>query len=108
MHNQRVVQRFIKLAEEGYHQYNIPGRLATLGLDVARQQGVMTTAQAKLFDRIHADAYMVRRLAENNCQKLSLGGAEWSPQDQVIRNRITLWRMLLKGRRLCRVNSRKV
>ena len=108
MHNKRVVKRYIELAEQGYQRFNIPGRLATLGFDVSRQRKGMTTTQGQRFDRIHADAYMVRRLAEKQCRKLSMGGAEWSPQGQTIRNRITLWRLLLKGRQQCRVSSRKV
>ena len=108
LHNERVVQRYIKLAEEGYLRYNIPGRLSTLGFDVARQQGTITKSQATRFDRIHEDAYTVRRLAEQNCRKLSMGGAEWSPEGQSIRDRILLWRLLLKGRRQCRVSSRKI
>ncbi|CAJ1953165.1 unnamed protein product [Cylindrotheca closterium] len=59
MHNKRVVQRYVQLAEQGYMRYNIPGRLSTLGFDVARQQGVITKSQAVRFDRIHADAYTV-------------------------------------------------
>ncbi|CAJ1929325.1 unnamed protein product, partial [Cylindrotheca closterium] len=108
MHNKRVVQRYVQLTEQGYMRYNIPGRLSTLGFDVARQQGGITKSQSVRFHRIHADAYTVRRLAEQNCRKLSIGGAEWSPQGQSIRDRITLWRLLLKGRRRCRVSSRKV
>ncbi|CAJ1927625.1 unnamed protein product, partial [Cylindrotheca closterium] len=53
MHNKRVVQRYVQLAEQGYMRYNIPGRLSTLGFDVARQQGVITKSQAVRFDRIH-------------------------------------------------------
>ena len=108
MHNKRVVQRYVQLAEEGYMRYNIPGRLSSLGFDVARQQGDITHSQAARFDRIHADAYTVRRLAEQNCRKLSMGGTEWSPAGQSLRDRITLWRLLLKGHRQCRVSSRKV
>ncbi|CAJ1933722.1 unnamed protein product, partial [Cylindrotheca closterium] len=108
MHNKRVVQRYVQLAEQGYMRYNIPGCLLTLGFDVARQQGVITKSQAVRFDQIHADAYIVRRLAEQNCRKLLMGGAEWSPTGQSIRDRITLWRLLLKGRSQCRVSSRKV
>ncbi|CAJ1953163.1 unnamed protein product [Cylindrotheca closterium] len=37
-----------------------------------------------------------------------MGGAAWSPTGQSIRDRITLWRLLLKGRRQCRVSSRKI
>ncbi|CAJ1937237.1 unnamed protein product, partial [Cylindrotheca closterium] len=53
MHNKRVVQQYVQLAEQGYMRYNIPGRLSTLGFDVARQQGVITKSQAVRFDRIH-------------------------------------------------------
>ncbi|CAJ1953061.1 unnamed protein product [Cylindrotheca closterium] len=97
MHNKRVDQRYVQLAEQGYMRCNIPGRLSTLGFDVARQQGVITKSQAVRFDRIHADAYTVRRLAEQNCRKLSMGGVEWSPTGQSIRDRITLWRLLLRA-----------
>ena len=51
---------------------------------------------------------MIRRKAEANCRKLAMGKVPWSPQMQEFWDRLSLWKILLKGRKKCRVSSRKV
>ena len=108
MTNQLVVKRYVRLAEDEYSRYNIPSRLFAVMDEVYQHGRGVSEAQAATFDRIHLDAYTARRLAERKCRKLNMGGDEWSPQGQDSPDRIFLWRMLLKGRRSCRVSSRKI
>ena len=105
--NQRVVEKYIRLAEAEYRRFNVAGRLAELMSSIYTSFG-LTTQQQRIYNRIHEDAYTARRLAEKKCRKLKMGAKEWSPQGQELWDRISLWKLLLKGRRLCRVSSRKV
>ncbi|CAJ1968494.1 unnamed protein product [Cylindrotheca closterium] len=52
--------------------------------------------------------YMIRRHAEDNCRTTSSGKVPWSPKLQGFWDRLSLWKLLLKGRKRCRVSSRKV
>ncbi|CAJ1939978.1 unnamed protein product [Cylindrotheca closterium] len=52
--------------------------------------------------------YMVWRLAEGNCHTTSSGKVPWSPKLQGFWDRLSLWKLLLKGRKRCRVSSQKV
>ncbi|CAJ1963368.1 unnamed protein product [Cylindrotheca closterium] len=51
---------------------------------------------------------MVRRHAEDNCCPTSSGKVPWSPKLQGFWDRLSLWKLLLKGRKRCRMSSQKV
>ena len=68
----------------------------------------MSASLARKYNCIHQQMYMVRRLAEENCRTTPSGKVPWSPKLQGFRDRLTLWKLLLKGRKHCRVSSRKV
>jgi hypothetical protein len=104
----RSVRRYLKLSEEGYLQYNIPKRMAHLTIDLSTQKGILTQAQEKAFNAVHRQAYMIRRKAERGCRKLSMGGVAWSPLLQGRWDRMSLFRLLVLGKRGVRTSSRKI
>ncbi|CAJ1943883.1 unnamed protein product, partial [Cylindrotheca closterium] len=50
----------------------------------------------------------IRRKAEARCRRVTNGAVPWSPQIQNFWDRQSLWKLLLKGRKQCRVSSRKI
>jgi hypothetical protein len=106
--DQRVVLRYLKAAEDGYRTYNIPARLNELTHEVDTQQRPMTLQQQLVFNKIHQQAYTVRRVAERKCRKLAMGGVPWSPHLQKKWDRLELYKLLLKGYQNVRTSSRLV
>ena len=104
----RSVQRYLKAAEEGYRQFDIPRRLTRLADDISIQQGYLTANQQLLFNTVHRQAYEIRRKAERNCRRLSMGRVHWSPKMQQKWDRLHLYHLLLLGHRQVRTSSRKV
>ncbi|CAJ1938756.1 unnamed protein product [Cylindrotheca closterium] len=68
----------------------------------------MSPSLARKYNCLHQQMYMVRRLAEANYRTTSAGKVPWSPKLQGFWDRLSLWKLLLKGRQRCRVSSRKV
>ncbi|CAJ1960586.1 unnamed protein product, partial [Cylindrotheca closterium] len=52
--------------------------------------------------------YTARRQAEEKCRALAPGKVPWSPKMQGFWDCMSLWKLLLKGKKGCRVSSRKV
>ncbi|CAJ1933449.1 unnamed protein product [Cylindrotheca closterium] len=51
---------------------------------------------------------MVWRHAEDNCRTTSSGKVPWSPKLQGFWDRLSLWKLPLKGHKRCHVSSQKV
>ena len=106
--NRSVRRRYVRLAEEGYKRHNIPQRLDKLNSQLFRQGGSITPSQEARYNAIHSDIRTIRSKAELKCRKIKRGGKPWSPQSQVIQDRIQLWRILLDRHSGNRVPSRKL
>ena len=104
----RVVKRYVRSAEQGYLQYDIPRRLAKLSQAVSSQGGVLTPRQQSEFDLVHSQAYQVRRKAEQRCRKLKMGRVPWSPKLKRLWENLLLWKLLLKGFQGVRTSSRQI
>ena len=104
----RSVKRYLQLVHAGYEQYNIPERLHRLNQRINANGRQMSASLARKYNCLHQQMYMVRRLAEDNCRTTPSGKVPWSPKLQGFWDRLTLWKLLLKGRKHCRVSSRKV
>ena len=108
LHDSRAVRRYLRSVHEGYAHYEIPQRLRRIEALLKKNGATMTPRLIRTFNCIHAQVYMIRRKAEANCRKLAMGKVPWSPQMQEFWDRLSLWKILLKGRKKCRVSSRKV
>ena len=104
----RCIKRYLRSAEEGYQEFDIPHRLSRLAEDFNVQGGVLTSVQQNSFDLIHSQAYMIRRKAEKNCRKVRKGGVPWSPLMQKKWDRLRLLDLLIKGHLGLRTSSRKI
>ncbi|CAJ1948193.1 unnamed protein product [Cylindrotheca closterium] len=104
----RSVDRYIKAAEAGYRHFRLPQRLTQLAEDILVQDGYLTANQKARFNTIHRQAYEIRRKAERNCRKLSMGKVHWSPQMQQKWDRLHLYQLLILGHKQVRTSSRKV
>ncbi|CAJ1932023.1 unnamed protein product [Cylindrotheca closterium] len=104
----RSVDCYIKAAEAGYRHFRLPQRLTQLAEDILVQDGYLTANQQARFNTIHRQAYEIRRRAERNCRKLSMGKVHWSPQMQQKWDRLHLYELLILGNRQVRTSSWKV
>ncbi|CAJ1953797.1 unnamed protein product, partial [Cylindrotheca closterium] len=104
----RSVDRYIKAAEAGYRHFRLPQRLTQLAEDISVQDGYLTANQQARFNTIHRQAYEIRRRAERNCRKLTMGKVHWSPQMQQKWDRLHLYQLLILGHKQVRTSSRKV
>ena len=60
------------------------------------------------YNCLHQQMYDVRRKAKEKCRRVTNGSVPWSPKMQMFWDRQSLWKILLKGRKKCRVSSRKI
>ncbi|CAJ1933465.1 unnamed protein product, partial [Cylindrotheca closterium] len=104
----RSVDRYIKAAEAGYRHFRLPQLLTQLADDILVQDGYLTANQQDRFNTIHRQACEIRRRAERNCRKLSMGKVHWSPQMQQKWDRLHLYQLLILGHKKVRTSSRKV
>ena len=108
LRNRKVRRRYVKLAEEGYLQYDIPGRLAKWNKGLSDAGGVLSPSMETKFNQIQSHILIARRKAERHCRKVYRGGKDWSPMGQSIRDRRLLWKLLLQGHSGRATSSRKV
>ncbi|CAJ1940606.1 unnamed protein product [Cylindrotheca closterium] len=106
--DKRSVRRYLQLAHLGYEEYDIPSRHTKLNQRIESNGRQMSFSLARKYNCLHRQMYMVRRHAEDNCRTTSSGKVPWSPKLQGFWDRLSLWKLLLKGRKRCRVSSRKV
>ncbi|CAJ1970457.1 unnamed protein product, partial [Cylindrotheca closterium] len=106
--DKRSVRRYLQLVHLGYEEYDIPSRLTKLNQRIESNERQMSLPLARKYNCLHRQMYTVRRLAEGNCRTTSSGKVPWSPKLQDFWDRLSLWKLLLKGRKRCRVSSRKV
>ena len=104
----RSVSRYLQLVHEGYEQYAIPRRLNQLNQRIEDNGRQLTPSMARKYNCLHRQMYTIRRLAEDNCRKTPSGKVPWSPKMQGFWDRMSLWKLLLKAKKRCRVSSRKV
>ncbi|CAJ1933130.1 unnamed protein product, partial [Cylindrotheca closterium] len=76
--------------------------------DISVQDRYLTANQRDRFNTIHCQAYEIRRRAERNCRKLSMGKVHWSPKMQLKWDRLHLYQLLILGHKQVRTGSRKV
>ncbi|CAJ1954071.1 unnamed protein product [Cylindrotheca closterium] len=103
-----AVQRYLRLVHQGYDVYSIPSRLEQLHRQLTLNSGIMTEKMERQYNCLHKQMYNIRRKAEARCQRVTNGAVPWSPQIQNFWDRQSLWKLLLKGRKQCRVSSRKI
>ena len=104
----RSVKRYLQLVHSGYEEYDIPARLTRLNERLDGNYRQMSSSLARKYNCLHQQMYMIRRLAEDNCRTTSSGKVPWSPKLQGFWDRMSLWKLLLKSRKRCRVSSRKI
>ncbi|CAJ1945848.1 unnamed protein product [Cylindrotheca closterium] len=104
----RSVDCYIKAAEAGYRHFRLPQRLTQLAEDILVQDGYLTSNQQARFNTIHRQGNEIRRKAERNYRKLSMGKVHWSPQMQQKWDRLHLYQLLILGHKQVRTSSRKV
>ncbi|CAJ1938373.1 unnamed protein product, partial [Cylindrotheca closterium] len=103
-----AVRRYLQLVHKGYEEYSIPSRLASLHHQLQLNEGTMTATMGRHYNCLHHQMYVVRRKAEDKCRRVTNGLVPWSPKMQQFWDRQSLWKILLKGRKGCRVSSRKI
>ncbi|CAJ1933964.1 unnamed protein product, partial [Cylindrotheca closterium] len=108
LQDSRSVRKYLQLAHKGYAKYSIPERLNKLNKRIAHLGHQMTPPLVRKYNCLHRRMYTVRRQAEEKCRALAPGKVPWSPKMQGFWDRMSLWKLLLKGKKGCRVSSRKV
>ncbi|CAJ1967252.1 unnamed protein product [Cylindrotheca closterium] len=106
--DKRSVRRYLQLVHLGYVEYDIPSRLTKLNQRTGSNERQMSPSLARKYNCFHRQMFMVRRLAEDNCCTTSSGKVPWSPKLQGFWDRLSLWKLLLKGCKRCRVSAQKV
>ncbi|CAJ1964722.1 unnamed protein product [Cylindrotheca closterium] len=103
-----AVRHYLRLVHQGYDAYSIPSRLDQLHSQLTLNNGIMTEKMGRQYNCLHKQTYDIRRKAEARCRRVTNGAVPWSPQIQNFWDRQSLWKLLLKGRKQCRVSSRKI
>ncbi|CAJ1945733.1 unnamed protein product [Cylindrotheca closterium] len=103
-----AVWRYLRLVHQGYDAYSIPLRLEQLHRQLTLNSGIMTEKMGRQYNCLHKQTYDICRKAEARWQRVTNGAVPWSPQIQNFWDRQSLWKLLLKGRKQCRVSSRKI
>ncbi|CAJ1956975.1 unnamed protein product [Cylindrotheca closterium] len=103
-----AVRRYLQLVHKGYEAYSIPSRLASLHHQLQLNEGTMTATMGRHYNCLHHQMYVVRRKAEEKCRWVTNGSVPWSPKMQQFWDCQSLWKILLKGRKGCRVSLRKI
>ena len=102
------VRRYLRYAHQAYHDYDILARIKKIDRRLQLNGGVFTPSLLRKYNCLHQQMYTIRRKAEAQCRRLSMGKVPWSPPMQAFWDRLSLWKILIKGRLKCRVSSRKV
>ncbi|CAJ1940619.1 unnamed protein product, partial [Cylindrotheca closterium] len=108
LQDSRSVRKYLQLVHKGYAKYSIPERLNKLNKRIDHLGHQMTPPLVRKYNCLHRQMYTVRRQAEEKCRALAPGKVPWSPKMQGFWDRMSLWKLLLKGKKGCRVSSRKV
>ncbi|CAJ1938505.1 unnamed protein product [Cylindrotheca closterium] len=103
-----AVHRYLQLVHKGYEEYSISSRLESLHHQLQLNEGTMTAKMGRHYNCLHHQMYVVRRNAEEKCRRVTNGSVPWSPKMQQFWDRQSLWKILLKGRKVCRVSSCKI
>ncbi|CAJ1953790.1 unnamed protein product [Cylindrotheca closterium] len=106
--DKRSVKRYLQLVHWGYEEYGIPSRLTKLNQRIESNGRQMSPSLARKYNCLHRQMYVIRRQAEDNCCTTSSGKVPWSPKLQGFWDRLSLWKLLLKGCKRCHVSSGKV
>ena len=106
MQDPKIQQWYLKDYKDQCSQQQIFTRDTALRDKIIPGQSLTLLQQEeyKEIDRLRTQA-MVR--AEKQCQKLKMGGVEWSPQLAMCRARIVMWTAMVKarsGKRLVRAS----
>ncbi|CAJ1957791.1 unnamed protein product [Cylindrotheca closterium] len=83
-------------------------RLNKLNKRIEQLGHQMTPSLVRKYNCLHRQMYTVMRQAEEKCRDLAPGKVPWSPKMQGFWDRMSLWKLLLKGKKGCRVSLRKV
>ena len=100
-----AVRRYLQLVHRGYDEYSIPSRLEHLHNQLKLNDGILTEKMGRQYNCLHQQMYDIRRKAEEKCRRVTNGAVPWSPKMQMFWDRQSLWKILLKGRKKCRVSS---
>ena len=108
LNDSSAVRRYLRYTHQAYREYDIQARIKKIDRRLRLNGGIFTPSLLRKYNCLHQQMYTIRRKAEDQCRKLSMGKVPWSPQMQAFWDRLSLWKILIKGRLKCRVSSRKV
>ena len=108
MEDPRVTSKYTKYAETQYRKFGIGRQLHLLHQELKARPRHPTKRQQRRFNWIQKKAYSIRKEAEKHCRKLRKGKVPWSPAIQLLRDKLEVYRLLIKQSKRCRISSRRL
>ena len=107
MYDPRIVARYLDHLDMYLSAHRVYTRLRALKSSY-HPGDPLTTAQAKEFEDLDKIRDKGMKYAEKHCRKLRMGKIQWSPALQYARDTITVWKLIRRRLKKCKVGARRI
>ena len=99
-------KKYIKYVRKLYDRDKITE--AVLEIQTMRNNGTHKSTIINKYNEVHKKITQIRRRAEKHARKLKVGGTQWSPKLQAIRDRIELWHFVKRSYTRVKTSKQKI